>query len=145
MITVQKPQLHVEVLLMQVLFFIPAVRKAMLSITPDPDKEFSMSCEMSLLFRMLYTARGSVCQASNLFRSAVCTSPHMLSKQCCTGNMVMVMWTHVSVCVTTCVTCDDGTAWQTAPCALELWQIKCAPSQAVLRLPMTKLSCKARS
>ena len=41
----------------------------MLSITPDPDKEFSLSCEMSLLFRMLYTARGNVCQASNLFRS----------------------------------------------------------------------------
>ena len=53
----------------QVLFFIPAIRKAMLSITPDPEKEFSLSCEMSLLFRMLYTARGNVCQASNLFRS----------------------------------------------------------------------------
>jgi hypothetical protein len=55
--------------LSQVLFFIPAVRKAMLSIIPEPEKEFSLSCEMSLLFRMLYTARGSVCQASNLFRS----------------------------------------------------------------------------
>ncbi|KAL0035726.1 hypothetical protein WJX77_000104 [Trebouxia sp. C0004] len=55
--------------LVQVLFFIPAVRKAMLSIIPEPDKEFSLSCEMSLLFRMLYTARGSVCQASNLFRA----------------------------------------------------------------------------
>lgn len=55
--------------LVQVLFFIPAVRKAMLSIIPEPEKEFSLSCEMSLLFRMLYTARGSVCQASNLFRA----------------------------------------------------------------------------
>lgn len=53
---------------LQVLFFVPAIRKAMLSITPDPGKEFSLSCEMSLLFRMLYTARGAVCQASNLFR-----------------------------------------------------------------------------
>ncbi|KAA6420071.1 MAG: PAB-dependent poly(A)-specific ribonuclease subunit 2, partial [Trebouxia sp. A1-2] len=55
--------------LVQVLFFVPAVRKAMLSIIPEPEKEFSLSCEMSLLFRMLYTARGSVCQASNLFRA----------------------------------------------------------------------------
>ena len=44
----------------------------MLSITPDPEKEFSLSCEMSLLFRMLYTARGAVCQASNLFRQTNC-------------------------------------------------------------------------
>ena len=68
--------------LLQVLFFIPAVRKAMLSITPDPDKEFSLSCEMSLLFRMLYTARGSVCQASNLFRCLLPRPPPSPAPHC---------------------------------------------------------------
>lgn len=58
----------------------------MLSITPDPEKEFSLSCEMSLLFRMLYTARGAVCQASNLFRQAdlpqLCMKTNMFFHAC---------------------------------------------------------------
>lgn len=92
---------------MQVLFFIPGIRKAMLSITPDPAKEFSLSCEMSLLFRMLYTARGNVCQASNLFRST-CSSvgpdkPHLhlllLSCSCAMTEQDTMLRSHFKPCV----------------------------------------------
>ena len=53
---------------LQVLYFTPSIRNAMLATVPDPEKEFCLTDEMSLLFRMLVNARGAVCQASNLFR-----------------------------------------------------------------------------
>ena len=37
--------------------------------TPDPDVEFSLMGELSLLFRMMATAGGAVCQAANLLRA----------------------------------------------------------------------------
>ena len=52
----------------QVLYFTPSIRNAMLATVPDPEKEFCLTDEMSLLFRMLVNAHGAVCQASNLFR-----------------------------------------------------------------------------
>ncbi len=54
--------------MLQVLYFTPSIRNAMLATVPDPEKEFCLTDEMSLLFRMLVNARGAVCQASNLFR-----------------------------------------------------------------------------
>ena len=53
---------------LQVLYFTPSIRNAMLATVPDPEKEFCLTDEMSLLFRMLVNAHGAVCQASNLFR-----------------------------------------------------------------------------
>lgn len=48
---------------MQVLFFTPAMRDALVQHVPDPGSEFSLTDEMSLLFRMLATAaQGTVCQ-----------------------------------------------------------------------------------
>ncbi|KAK9820479.1 hypothetical protein WJX72_010776 [[Myrmecia] bisecta] len=55
--------------LLQVLYFIPGIREALLRHVPDPDKEFSLACELSLLFRMLATAKGQACQATNLLRA----------------------------------------------------------------------------
>jgi hypothetical protein len=49
---------------LQVLFFTPATRDALLCHVPDPALEFSLTDEMSFLFRMLATAaQGTVCQA----------------------------------------------------------------------------------
>mmetsp|Transcript_18769 Transcript_18769/g.48144 ORF Transcript_18769/g.48144 Transcript_18769/m.48144 type:complete len:1322 (+) Transcript_18769:261-4226(+) len=59
--------------LMQVLFFIPMMREYLLQHQPDPDREHSLTCETSFLFRMLHTAArrggGGTCQAANLLRS----------------------------------------------------------------------------
>ena len=47
----------------QVLFFCPPMRDALMRHVPEPSAEFSLTCEMSLLFRMLATAAsGTVCQ-----------------------------------------------------------------------------------
>ncbi|KAL4430743.1 hypothetical protein ABPG75_005999 [Micractinium tetrahymenae] len=56
--------------LLQVLFFCPPMRDALMRHVPEPSAEFSLTCEMSLLFRMLATAAsGTVCQAANLLRA----------------------------------------------------------------------------
>lgn len=48
---------------LQVLFFCPPMRDALMRHVPEPSTEFSLTCEMSLLFRMLATAAsGTVCQ-----------------------------------------------------------------------------------
>ena len=48
--------------LVQVLFFTPPARELATEHVPDPDAEFSLMGELSLLFRMLATAGGTVCQ-----------------------------------------------------------------------------------
>lgn len=48
--------------LLQVLFFTSGVRRIALRHSPDPNSEFSLLGELSLLFRMLLTAKGHVCQ-----------------------------------------------------------------------------------
>lgn len=48
--------------LVQVLFFTPPMRELALAHVPDPGAEFSLTGELSLLFRMLVTAGGGVCQ-----------------------------------------------------------------------------------
>lgn len=55
--------------LLQVLFFCPPMREVVLAHAPDPDAEFSLMGELSLLFRMLATAGGHVCQSANLLRA----------------------------------------------------------------------------
>ena len=47
---------------MQVLYFLPAFREAMLAHVPSPEKEFSLMGEVALLFRMLFTAQSEACQ-----------------------------------------------------------------------------------
>ena len=53
---------------LQVLFFTFPTREALLRHAPDPAVEFSLTDEMSFLFRMLATAGGAPCQAANLLR-----------------------------------------------------------------------------
>jgi len=55
--------------LLQVLFFCRPMRDLAMTHTPDPDIEFSLIGELSLLFRMLATSGGIVCQAANLLRA----------------------------------------------------------------------------
>jgi PAB-dependent poly(A)-specific ribonuclease subunit 2 len=55
--------------LLQVLFFCRPMYDLMMQHVPDPNLEFALLDEMSLLFRMLATARGQVCQAANLLRA----------------------------------------------------------------------------
>ncbi len=55
--------------LLQVLYFTPQFREAILEHSPEPDMEFCLSCEMLFLFRMMLTARGTPCRASNLLRA----------------------------------------------------------------------------
>jgi PAB-dependent poly(A)-specific ribonuclease subunit 2 len=55
--------------LLQVLFFCRPMRDLAMTHTPDPDTEFSLMGELSLLFRMLATSGGNVCQAANLLRA----------------------------------------------------------------------------
>jgi PAB-dependent poly(A)-specific ribonuclease subunit 2 len=55
--------------LLQVLFFCRPMRDLAMTHTPDPDTEFSLMGELSLLFRMLATSGGIVCQAANLLRA----------------------------------------------------------------------------
>jgi hypothetical protein len=46
------------------------MRDALMQLVPDAASEFSLTCEMSFLFRMLATAaQGTVCQAANLLRA----------------------------------------------------------------------------
>lgn len=47
---------------MQVLYFMPAFREAMLAHVPSADKEFSLTGELALLFRMLHSAQSEACQ-----------------------------------------------------------------------------------
>lgn len=51
------------------LFFVPELRAALLSVAPDPNEEFSLLDEASLLFRMLAAGGPAACQASNLLRA----------------------------------------------------------------------------
>lgn len=55
--------------LLQVLFFCRPMHDLLMQHIPDPNSEFNLLDEMSLLFRMLSTARGQVCQAANLLRA----------------------------------------------------------------------------
>ncbi|KAK9865738.1 hypothetical protein WJX84_006968 [Apatococcus fuscideae] len=55
--------------LLQVLYFMPAFREAMLAHVPSADKEFSLTGELALLFRMLHSAQSEACQAANLLRA----------------------------------------------------------------------------
>eukprot|EP00798_Chlamydomonas_sp_ICE-L_P004951 gene4951-34729_t len=55
--------------LLQVLYFTPVFRDAVLSHVPEPDSEFCLTCELSFLFRMLMASHGRPCQASNLLRA----------------------------------------------------------------------------
>jgi PAB-dependent poly(A)-specific ribonuclease subunit 2 len=52
-----------------VLYFIPPLRAAILAHAPEPSTDFCMACELMFLFRMLFTAAGTPCQASNLLRA----------------------------------------------------------------------------
>ncbi|CAL8467279.1 g6816 [Coccomyxa elongata] len=55
--------------LLQVLYFIPELRAAMLAVRPDPGEEFSLADEVTLLFRMLLAGGPAACQATNLLRA----------------------------------------------------------------------------
>lgn len=59
--------------LLQVLYFLPMMRAYLLQHVPDPDHEFSLTCEAAFLFRMLLSGplhcAGATCQAANLLRS----------------------------------------------------------------------------
>ncbi|KAK9796711.1 hypothetical protein WJX73_008700 [Symbiochloris irregularis] len=55
--------------LLQVLYFIPAMRQALLTTIPDANTEFSLVDELALLVRMLSTARGGAVAASNVLRA----------------------------------------------------------------------------
>ena len=63
---------------LQVLFFTPATRDALMQHVPDAAAELSLTCEMSFLFRMLVTASGTVCQVGRVggvgWISTACTS-----------------------------------------------------------------------
>ena len=54
---------------LQVLYFIPGMRAALLATMPDPEREFSLLDELALLFRMLASESGHACQATNLLRA----------------------------------------------------------------------------
>ena len=54
---------------MQVLYFIPGMRRIMLEVPPDPADEFSLLDETALLFRMLLAGGPEACQATNLLRA----------------------------------------------------------------------------
>ncbi|CAL5225176.1 g7957 [Coccomyxa viridis] len=55
--------------LLQVLYFIPGMRRIMLEVPPDPADEFSLLDETALLFRMLLAGGPEACQATNLLRA----------------------------------------------------------------------------
>ncbi len=54
---------------MQVLYFLPAFREAMLAHVPSPDREFSLMGEVALLFRMLFSAQSEACQVGSSYPS----------------------------------------------------------------------------
>ena len=60
--------------LIQILFFTRPLRDFASTHAPEPEKEFSLLGELSLLFHMLATSDGEVCQASNLLRALRQTS-----------------------------------------------------------------------
>jgi hypothetical protein len=51
----------------QMLYFVPQIRASLLAHLCD--REFCLSCELGLLFKMLDRSAGAVCQASNLLRT----------------------------------------------------------------------------
>ena len=51
---------------MQVLYFMPAFRQAMLDHVPSADREFSLTGELALLFRILHSAQSEACQVGGL-------------------------------------------------------------------------------
>lgn len=53
----------------QVLYFIPELREAILALRPEPEEEFSMLDELTLLFRMLTVGGPAACLATNLLRA----------------------------------------------------------------------------
>jgi hypothetical protein len=59
-----------QTLLLQVLYFTPTFREAILQHKPEPSAEFCLSCELLFLFKMLLSAAGGLpCQALNLLRA----------------------------------------------------------------------------
>lgn len=59
--------------LVQVLYFTRPLRDLLVKHMPDVEDEFSLLGEMSLLFRMLDTADGEVCQVGALFFETFCS------------------------------------------------------------------------
>lgn len=58
------------VIKLQVLYFTPAFRAAILQHKPEPSLEFCLTCELLFLFKMLLSAAGGLpCQALNLLRA----------------------------------------------------------------------------
>ncbi|KAK9843491.1 hypothetical protein WJX81_005692 [Elliptochloris bilobata] len=55
--------------LLQVLYFMPAMRAAFLGAVPDPDAPYSLADELGLLFRMLAAGGPAACRAANLLRA----------------------------------------------------------------------------
>lgn len=55
--------------LLQVLFFMPLMKEVVLAHAPDTEAEFSLTDELSFLFRMLGTPNAGVCQAANFLRA----------------------------------------------------------------------------
>lgn len=55
--------------LLQVLYFQPGMRQALLERQPDPSQEINLLDEMGFLFRMLADGPSTPCQASNLLRA----------------------------------------------------------------------------
>uniref|UniRef100_A0A7S3VSI1 PAN2 UCH domain-containing protein n=2 Tax=Dunaliella tertiolecta TaxID=3047 RepID=A0A7S3VSI1_DUNTE len=55
--------------LLQVLYFTPGLRTALLHHVPEPDSEFCLACELGLLFRCMAASHGKPCQAANLLRA----------------------------------------------------------------------------
>lgn len=55
---------------LQVFYFTPAFRAAILQHKPEPSLEFCLTCELLFLFKMLLNAAGGLpCQALNLLRA----------------------------------------------------------------------------
>jgi hypothetical protein len=54
---------------MQVLYFTPQLREAVLQVRPEPEEEFSLLDELTLLFRMLLAGGPVACLATNLLRA----------------------------------------------------------------------------
>lgn len=70
--------------LIQILYFCRPLRDFVLNCPPEPEKEFSLLGEISLLFHMLSTSEGEVCQVSFIFACAA-TTTHTNYHIYCTG------------------------------------------------------------
>jgi L-rhamnose isomerase len=73
---------------------VAAMRDALMQLVPDAASEFSLTCEMSFLFRMLATAaQGTVCQAANLLRALLLPQARLKSVEEQLDFTARLLWT----------------------------------------------------